>query len=83
MFQIMLSSLGLAVRAVRFVSERLPVQIQTVRFCLSGLCARILFKSSEAKPSLSSRHAGLSPRRQLLLLLNLQTSPTVYDEVER
>ncbi len=70
MFRIMQSSM---VKALCFLSQRLPVQNQSMRFCTSGVCARILFKSSEAKPSLSSRHGGLPPRGQLLLLLNLQT----------
>ena len=55
-------SRGSVVRAVRFVSERLLVLIQTARFCPSGTSAPTLFKSSETKPSLSCRHCGLPPR---------------------
>ena len=55
-------SRGSVVRALRFVSERLPVLIQAVCFCPSGLCAPTLYKSSETKPALTSRHGGLPPR---------------------
>jgi hypothetical protein len=53
--------LGSVVRALRFVSERLPVLIQTVCFCSACFCssgkgAPKLFKSSEPKPSLSQSH---------------------------
>ena len=64
-----LRSHGSVAGAVRFITERLPVPIQAVCFCPSGVSAPTLFKSSEAKPSLSSRHGGLPPRGQLLLLL--------------
>jgi len=65
MFRIMLCriwSCGSVVRALRLISERLPVLIQAVRFCPSGLCAPTLFKSSETKPALTSRRGGLPPR---------------------
>ncbi len=39
--------LGSVVRALRLVSEKLPVLIQTVCFCSSGKGAPILFKSLE------------------------------------
>ena len=71
MFHIMLSEIcsrGSMVRAVRFKSERLPVLIQTARFCPSGTSAPTLFKSSEAKPSLSIRPVGLPPRAEICLL---------------
>ena len=73
MFQIMLSEIcsrGSMVRALRFISERLPVLIQTARFCPSGTSAPTpsLFKSSEAKPSLSIRPIGLPPRVEICLL---------------
>jgi hypothetical protein len=60
---------GSVVRAVRLIRERLPVLIQALCFCPSGVSTPTLFKSSEAKPSLSSRHGGLPLRGQLLLLL--------------
>ena len=49
---------GSVVRAfkLRFVSERLPVLIQTVCFCSSGKGAPTFFKSLEPKPSLSQSH---------------------------
>ena len=74
MFQEMLSQIcsrGSVVRAVRFLSERLLVLIQTARFCPSGTSAPTLFKSSETKPSLSCRHCGLPPRGYYYF-------PTVY-----
>ena len=71
MFHIMLSEIcsrGSMVRALRFTSERLPVLIQTARFCPSGTSAPTLFKSSEAKPSLSICLVGLAPRAEICLL---------------
>ena len=71
MFHLMLSEIcsrGSMVRAVRFKSERLPVQIQTARFCPCGTSAPTLFKSSEAKPSLSVCPVGLPPRAEICLL---------------
>ncbi len=65
-------SRGSAVRAVCFVSDRLLVLIQTACFCPSGTSAPTLFKSSEIKPSLSSRHCGLPPRGQLCLPYTVQ-----------
>ena len=65
MFRIMLCricSCGSVVRALRLISERLPVLIQAVCFCPSGLCAPTLFKSSETKPALTRRRGGLHPR---------------------
>jgi hypothetical protein len=56
------------VRALRFTSERLPVLIQMARFYPSGTSAPTLFKSSEAKPSLSIRPVGLPPRAEICLL---------------
>ena len=53
---------GSMVRALCLISERLPVQIQEVCFCPSGLCAPTLFKSSETKPALTRRRGGLPPR---------------------
>ena len=61
LFRIMSSqihSLGSMVRALRFVSERLPVLIQEVRFCPSGVSAPTLFKSSETKLALTGRRGG-------------------------
>ena len=75
MFHKMLSEIcsrGSMVRAVRLKSERLPVLIQTVRFCPSGTSAPTLFKSSEAKPSLSIRHVDLPPRAEICLLYTVQ-----------
>ena len=75
MVQEMLSQIcshGSVVRAVHFLSERLLVLIQTARFCPSGKSALTLFKSSETKPSLSSRHCGLPPRGQLCLPYTVQ-----------
>ncbi len=63
---------GSMVRAVRFKSERLPVLIQTARFCPGGTSAPTLFKSSEAKPSLSIRPVGLPPRAEICLLYTVQ-----------
>ncbi len=54
--------LGSVVRALRFMSEKLPVLIQTVCFCSSGKGAPILFKSSEPKPFLSQHHHWLPLR---------------------
>ncbi len=65
MFHIMLCricSCGSVVRALCLISERLPVLIQAVCFCPSGLCAPTLFKSSETKPALTSRRGGLPQR---------------------
>ena len=50
-------SLGSMVRALRFLSERLPVLIQEVWFCPSGESAPTLFKSSESKLTLSNKQA--------------------------
>ena len=55
-------SRGSVVLALRLISERLPVLIQAVCFCPSGLCAPTLFKSSETKPALTRRRGGLPPR---------------------
>ena len=55
-------SCGSVVRALCLISERLPVLIQAVCFCPSGLCAPTLFKSSETKPALTRRRGGLPPR---------------------
>ena len=52
------------VRAVRYITERLPVLIQAVRFCPSGESARTLFKSSESNPTLSNKQN--SPYAQYL-----------------
>ncbi len=71
MFHKMLSEIcsrGSMVRAVRFTSESLPVLIQTARFCPSGTSAPTLFKSSEARPSLSIRPVGLPLRAEICLL---------------
>ncbi len=51
--------LGSMVRALLFISQRLPVLIQTVCFYSSGKGAPELFKSSEPKPSLSQSHHWL------------------------
>ena len=75
-------NLGLVVRALRFISEILPVPIQTARFCLSGLSVLNLFISSEAKSTLSSRLGGLPPRGENLLLLKL-LSGLLHSNVER
>ena len=75
MFHIMLSEIcsrGSMVRALRSESERLPVLIQTARFCPSGTSAPTLFKSSEAKSSLSNRPGGLPPRAEICLLYTVQ-----------
>ncbi len=55
-------SRGSVVRALCLISGRLPVLIQVVCFCPSGLCAPTLLKSSETKPALTSRCGGLHPR---------------------
>jgi hypothetical protein len=75
MFHIMLSEIcsrGSMVRALRLTSERLPVLIQTARFCPSGTSAPTLFKSSDAKPSLSICPVGLPPRAEICLLYTAQ-----------
>ena len=75
MFRDMLSQIcrhGSVVRAVRFLSERLPVLIQTARFCPSCTSVPTLFKSWETKPSPSSSHGGLPPRGQLCLHYSVQ-----------
>ena len=66
---LILSSLCSMVSSLHFETERLPVQIQAMRFCTGGACARIFFFFSAAKPSFSSRHGDLPPRGQLLLFL--------------
>ena len=53
-FVCQICSVGSVVRAVRYITERLPVLIQAVRFCPSGESARTLFKSSESNPTLSN-----------------------------
>jgi hypothetical protein len=52
------------VRALRFVSERLPVLVQSVCFCSSGKGSPKLFKSSETKPSLSQSHHSIDCLRE-------------------
>jgi len=54
-FVCQICSVGSVVRAVRYITERLPVLIQAVRFCPSGESARTLFKSSESKLTLSNK----------------------------
>jgi hypothetical protein len=54
-FVCQICSLGSVVRAVRYITERLPVLIQAVCFCPSGESARTLFKSSESKLTLSNK----------------------------
>ena len=63
-FVCQICSVGSVVRAVRYITERLPVLIQAVRFCPSGESARTLFKSSESKPTLSNKQN--SPQAQYL-----------------
>ena len=61
MVQQMLSQIGShgsVVKALRFISERLPVLTQAACFCPSGVSAPTLFKSSETKPALTSRRGG-------------------------
>ncbi len=48
-------SLGSVVRALRYITERLPVLIQALRICPSGQSARTLFKSLESKPTLTNK----------------------------
>ncbi len=67
-----ISSCGSVVRALRLISVRLPIQIQPVCFCPSGVSAPALFKSSEAKPAPSSHHGWPASDRQLLLVQELQ-----------
>ena len=43
------------VRALHYITGRLPVLIQAVCFCPSGESARTLFKSSESKPTISNK----------------------------
>ena len=57
-------SVGSVVRVVRYITERLPVLIQAVRFCPSGESARTLFKSQESKPTLTNNQN--SPYAQCL-----------------
>ena len=81
MFRIMLCRIcnhGSVVRALRLISERLPVLTQAVCFCPSGLCARILFKSSETKPALTSRRGGLLQRDNSYFQFAACTGTTVY-----
>ncbi len=69
---------GSVVRALRLISVRLPVQIQPMCFCPSGVSAPSLFKSSEAKPAPSSRHGGLPPRDNSFFCRNFKDNTTVY-----
>ena len=81
MFHIMICRIcrcGSVVRALRLISERLPVLIQAVCFCPSGLCAPTLFKSSETKPALTRRRGGLPPRDNSYFRFAACTEPTVY-----
>ena len=75
-----ISSCGSVVRALHLISVRLPVQIQPVCFCPSGVSAPALFKSSEAKPAPSSRHGGLPPRDNSFFCRNFKDSTTVYEK---
>ena len=43
------------VRALHYITGRLPVLIQAVCFCPSGECAPTLFKTSESKPTISNK----------------------------
>ena len=43
------------VRALHYITGRLPVLIQAVCFCPSGECAPTLFKSSESKSTISNK----------------------------
>ncbi len=75
-----ISSCGSVVRALRLISVRLPVQIQPVCFCPSGVSAPALFKSSEAKPAPSSRLGGLPPRDNSFFLQDFKDSTIVYEK---
>ena len=55
LFVYQICSVGSVFRAVRYITERLPVLIQAVCFCPSGESARTLFKSSESKLTLSNK----------------------------
>jgi hypothetical protein len=84
MFQIIPSrnsSFGSVVRALRLIiiSVRLPVQIQPVCFCPSGVSAPARFKSSEGNPAPSSpsRHGGLPPRDNSFFLQDFKDSTRV------
>jgi hypothetical protein len=60
-------------QSVALSKQEISGSIQTARFCPSGTSAPTFFKSSEAKPSLSSRHGGLHPRGHLCLPYIVQT----------
>ncbi len=75
-----ISSCGSVVRALRLISVRLPVQIQLLCFCPSGVSAPALFKSLEAKPAPSSRHGGLPPRDNSFFLQDFKDSTIVYEK---
>ena len=68
-----ISRLGSVVRALHYITGRLPVLIQAVCFCPSGESARTLFKSSESKPTISNKqnnsHRTLLLKAQPLLQL--------------
>ncbi len=55
LFVCQICSVGTVVRAVCYITKRLPVLIQAVCFCPSGESARTLFKSSESKLTLSNK----------------------------
>jgi hypothetical protein len=55
LFVCQICSVGSVVRAVRYITERLPALIQAVRFCPSGESARTLLKSSDSKPTLTNK----------------------------
>ena len=72
-------TLDLFVRScITHIQERLPVLIQAVCFCPSGLCAPTLFKSSETKPALTRRRGGLPPRDNSYFRFAACTGTTVY-----
>ena len=67
------------VRALHYITGRLPVLIQAVCFCPSGECALTLFKSSESKPTISnkqntSHRTSLREAQPLLQLVCLNES---------
>ena len=73
---IRISSCGSVVRALRLISVRLPIQVQPVCFCPSGVSAPALLNLRKPNPLL--RHGGLPPRDNSFFCRNFKDSTTVY-----
>jgi hypothetical protein len=81
LFVCQICSLGSVVRAVRYITERLPVLIQAVCFCPRGESARTLFKSSESNPTLSNKQN--SPHAHCLTVPRRGPTPLATSVCER